>query len=53
MYNLGLGTQLVKYNPIYAVSDLPNTALCKPVNTPAVRWEFYKMEFKNVSPHIR
>ena len=53
MYNLALGTNLVKYNPIYTVSDRPNISLRKPVTTPVIRWEFYKMEFKNISPHTR
>ena len=53
MHNLALGTYLVKYNPIYTVSDRPNIALRKPVSTPVVRWEFYKMEFKNIFPHTR
>ena len=53
MYDLALGTNLVKYNPIYTVSDRPNIALRKPVSTPVVRWEFYKMEFKNIYEKLK
>ena len=53
MYNLPLGANLPKYNPVYVISDRPNVFLYKPTKTPVTRWEFYKMEFKNIFPHPR
>ena len=53
MYNLGSGTHIPKYNPIYVVSDRPNISLSKPVSVPVIRWELYAIEFKNISPHTR
>ena len=53
MYNLGSGTHIPKYNPIYVVSDRPNISLHKPVSVPVIRWELYTIEFKIISPHTR
>ena len=53
MYNLGSGTHIPKFNPIYVVSDRPNISLSKPASVPVVRWELYAIEFKNISPHTR
>ena len=53
MYNLGSGTHIPKYNPIYVVSDRPNISLYKPVSVPVIRWELYTIEFKIISPHTR
>ena len=53
MYNLPLGANLPKYNPVYVISDRPNVSLYKPTKTPVIRWDFYKMEFKNIFPHPR
>ena len=53
MYNISLGTYLVKHNPIYTFSDRPNVNSHKPVIAPAIRWNFYKWEFKNIFPHVR
>ena len=53
MYNLGSGTHIPKYNPIYVVSDRPNISLYKPVSVPVIRWQLYTIEFKIISPHTR
>ena len=53
MFNLGSGTHIPKYNPIYVVSDRPNISLYKPVSVPVIRWELYTIEFKIISPHTR
>lgn len=54
MYNLSEGENLVKYNPVYTLSTHTHRF---PQQTPTgqvtVRWEWYKQEFKNISPHVR
>ena len=53
MYCRALGTDLVKFNPIYTVCDRPNTNLHKPTGQPVIRWHFYENLFKNICPLVR
>ena len=52
MYSQLLGCHLVKYNPIYAVGD-KSYPRQKPSEIPLVRWDFYKLNFHNIYPHVR
>ncbi len=52
MYNLGEGTYIIKYNPVYAIGDLP-TNQGKPSQNPVIRWQWYKTHFKTIYPYPR
>ena len=52
MYSRLLGCDLVKFNPIYAIGD-KSYPRQEPSETPLVRWDFYKINFHNIYPHVR